>query len=71
MGGSVEYSSSVQYAVICRSMFFILSLKGQVSLYTSCVLGLRPSALFNDILTYLSKKKYIAKMLQKYFLIKK
>jgi hypothetical protein len=27
------------------------------SLYTSCVLGLRPSALFNDILTYLSKKK--------------
>jgi hypothetical protein len=30
-----------------------------VSLYTSYVLGLRPSALFNDILTYLSKKKNI------------
>jgi hypothetical protein len=26
-------------------------------LYTSCVLGLRPFALFNDIIIYLSKKK--------------
>jgi hypothetical protein len=36
-------------------MFFLLSLKG--CLYTSCVLRLRPSALFNDILIYQKNSK--------------
>jgi hypothetical protein len=28
-------------------------------LYTSCILGLRPSSLFNDIFSHLSKKKKV------------
>jgi hypothetical protein len=32
-------------------------------LYTSCVLGLRPSALFNDMTLFIKKKKRIVSMI--------
>ena len=43
----------------CKVQFFNVFFEGVVSLYISCVLWLRPFALFNDILSYLSKKKKV------------
>jgi hypothetical protein len=54
--------------VVCRLLFFtfmfVYLLRLGALLYTSCVLGLRSFALFNEIITYQKKKMKLSYVLE-------